>query len=242
MPSKRRKVTVASTVVPLHGEKLLAIENPEDENAEEPRGAGVIDGSEDLRDDLVEFVEGSRSRSEEDLDAIGGATRIEDTAASPWKEPDLIGWGDNFIPSQQSEEEKDHNSPIGVAMDGANDLVGEERKDVENRVQTADLMDAEMLRPDSAGEESKSEDETPASEGEDSASDSDAASVGEDSPKESAYSRAFSKIFKSKSATQSEIVSSYHRVLLSCWRVSFFQNLRCIQNGHDCAKSVGSTC
>lgn len=125
-----------------------------------------------------ESVEGSRSRSEEDLGAIGGATRIEDTGASRLKEsPDsLVDWD---APEPASSQE-------GVEEDDG----GEEEEEDEEQAGT---------ESDVAEKSEKEKDE----------------GEGEDGKQSTAYSRAFSKIFKSKAAAaESDIVSKFSQGFL----------------------------
>ena len=113
-----------------------------------------------------ESVEGSRSRSEEDLGAIGGATRIEDTGASRLQEShdSLVDWD---APEPASSQE-------GVEEDDG----GGEEEEQEQAGTDSDV--AEKSEKEEGGKQS------------------------------TAYSRAFSKIFKSKTAAaESDIVSKF---------------------------------
>lgn len=117
-----------------------------------------------------ESVEGSRSRSEEDLGAIGGATRIEDTGASRLKEShdSLVDWDAPEPASSQEDVEEDD---------------GEEEEEQDEQAGT---------ESDVAEKSEKDKDEV------------------EDGKQSTAYSRAFSKIFKSKAAAaESDIVSKF---------------------------------
>lgn len=114
-----------------------------------------------------ESVEGSRSRSEEDLGAIGGATRIEDTGASRLTEShdSLVDWDAPEPASSQEGVEEDDD--------------GEEEEQAGTESDVAEKSE-------------KDKDEV------------------EDGKQSTAYSRAFSKIFKSKAAAaESDIVSEF---------------------------------
>lgn len=180
-------------------------------------------------------MEGSRSRSEEDLRDIGSARRLDDddTADSAWKETAAPEVGDPG-PSSSSAPEVEEKSDEPASGSGGDDVaVARVLDDGENiNAEEADAMETEEEEEDEeeedegdeegedegedeeddervGGDVSESEGEPSASEG---GSDSDRGSGGkDDTTNSSAYSRAFSKILQSKAAKESETVRNTSR-------------------------------
>jgi hypothetical protein len=177
------------------------------------------EGVQDVGAGMANSMEGSRSRSEDGIGAIGGATRIEDTGTSQWKEVDLIDWEDQEQPlGLQSEQERDHHHHHHHTPDDVFRVVYTEVADTEaenNGFQAPpSLIGTAVVTEESGDEDGRNNNENlesavPVAEQE-VGTDSDSSITGKEgdgnSSAPTAYSRAFSKIFKSK-APSSELVS-----------------------------------
>ena len=191
---------------------------------------GLREREEALRSD-VDSMEGSRSRSEEDLRDIGSARRLDDddTGDSAWKETagaaDGAAWGgdENAGPSSSAapdavvEKEKSGGDGAVVRVLDSEAEGGEVAEAIETDDEEDDQEDdKEDDKEDEDGSgsgeaESQSEGEPSGFVSVQDGSDSDTGSGGKgekgDSTKDSAYSRAYSKILKqSKVAKASDTV------------------------------------
>jgi hypothetical protein len=176
------------------------------------------EGVQDVGAGMANSMEGSRSRSEDGIGAIGGATRIEDTGTSQWKEVDLIDWEDQEQPlGLQSEQERDHHhhhhhhTPDDVFRVVYTEVADTEAEN--NGFQAPPSLIGTAVVTEESGDEDRGnnnenlESAVPVAEQE-VGTDSDSSITGKEgdgnSSAPTAYSRAFSKIFKSK-APSSEL-------------------------------------
>ncbi|XP_024361472.1 uncharacterized protein [Physcomitrium patens] len=165
----------------------------------------------------MDSMEGSRSRSEEDLRDIGSARRLDDdddTGDSAWKvtEVEAEGGGSgNPAPSSSlaadlvADTEKRDEIATGSGTSNFAPAEGSDGKEDESEGEDVMETDDEGEGEDNDEGEVGSQSEEEASVSLDGGSDSEAGSDGkDDATKSSAYSRAFSKILQSKAAKESD--------------------------------------
>ncbi|KAG0600941.1 hypothetical protein M758_11G072400 [Ceratodon purpureus] len=167
-------------------------------------------------DTSEDSMEGSRSRSEEDLRDIGSARRLDDddTGDSAWKDAAGgagVAEGDGAGPSERLGLEKESGAEVAVAsgVESEDEEEDEEEGEEAEAMQTDDEDEGD--EEEEVEDEEEEEVEAGESEGEPSGSvsledggDSDTGGKGENATS-SAYSRAFSKILQqSKVAKESE--------------------------------------
>lgn len=207
-------------------------EDEEDEEAEGVMGRmmQVASGREQGVSSDVDSMDGSRSRSEEDLRDIGSARRLDDddTGDSAWKgaaDVDVAGPSESVVVEksdgdvevgrglEKEEEEGGGGHVMETDEEEADEEEADEEEEEEEEEEVAEeegeKVEEEEEEEDEVESESESEGEPSASASMEDGSDSDTGSGGKsdkgESSKSSAYSRAFSKILKqSKVAEESE--------------------------------------
>jgi hypothetical protein len=202
-------------------------EDEEDEEAEGVMGRmmQVASGREQGVSSDVDSMDGSRSRSEEDLRDIGSARRLDDddTGDSAWKgaaDVDVAGPSESVVVEKSDGdvevgrglEKEEEEGGGGHVMETDEEEADEEEEEEVEEEEVAEEEGEEVEEEEEEVEsESESEGEPSASASMEDGSDSDTGSGGKsdkgESSKSSAYSRAFSKILKqSKVAKESETV------------------------------------
>jgi outer membrane biosynthesis protein TonB len=187
-----------------------------------PSGKRVMtnDGMLDLVSDVAGYMEDdSRSRSENGIGAIGGGvTRIGDDNAErsrrQLEDVDLIDWEAPTPTPAQSEREREHRLLFQELSLMDSDVVTEEASGEEGRRihEKTDSLVVAMSATAAAAEEDKEEETAAAIDNNNTRSIGKEAQGSFRTPSSSAYTRALSKIFKSKSPsseTVREILSSH---------------------------------